>query len=99
MTGNSVDKCFAVWNVIQDALLTLNSDIYCFCIKHHYQQAYNLKTGTESLKPYIQLFFPIKKKFFGSNLFQKSQSKDELLRGYLIVRATYLFAIIKIDIK
>ena len=30
MTGNSVEKCFAVWNVIEDALSTLKPNIYSF---------------------------------------------------------------------
>ena len=32
MTGNIVEKCFAVWNVIQNVLLTLKPNIYCFCL-------------------------------------------------------------------
>ena len=87
MTVNSVEKCFAVRNVIQNILLTLKPNLYCFCLEHHYQHglfclkylhivAYNLPTETESLKPCIQLFLPIKMKFFGSILFQnKSQRR------------------------
>ena len=37
MTGNSVEKCFAVWNVIQNFLLTLKPNIYCFCLEHYFQ--------------------------------------------------------------
>ena len=35
--GNSVEKCFAVWNVIQKFLLILEHNIYCFCLEHRYQ--------------------------------------------------------------
>ena len=38
VTGNVVEKkCFAVWNVIQNVLLTLKPNIYCFRREHHYQ--------------------------------------------------------------
>ena len=70
-------------------LLTLKPNICCFCHEQHYQhilfcmkvlnfqqQAYNLRTRTESLKPCIQLFVPIKREFFEPILFQnKSQQR------------------------
>ena len=42
MTGNSIEKCFAVWNVIQDDLLTLKPNIYCFCLERYYQHGFVL---------------------------------------------------------
>ena len=42
MTGNSIEKCFAVWNVIQDDLLTLKPTIYCFCLERYYQYGFAL---------------------------------------------------------
>ena len=60
-----------MWNVTQDTLLTLKPKIYWFCIL-----LLPTLTGTESLKPCIQLFAPIKKKFFGSNLFQKKVAAE-----------------------
>ena len=36
MGGNNIEKCFAVWNVIQDPLLTLKPNIYCFYREHQY---------------------------------------------------------------
>ena len=46
-----------------------------FCVSQ--QQAYNLRTRTESLKPYTQLIIPIKRNFFGSILLQnKSQQRE-----------------------
>ena len=42
MTGNSVEKCFAVWNVIQNVLLTIKPNIYCFYLEHHYQHGFVL---------------------------------------------------------
>ena len=67
MTGNSVEKCFAMWNVIQDVFMWLKPNVYCFCLERHglfclkflhilAQQAHNLRTGNESQKPCIQLF-------------------------------------------
>ena len=39
MTVNSVEKlCFVVWNVIQNALLTLKPVISCFHLEQHYQR-------------------------------------------------------------
>ena len=33
MTGSIVEKAyFAVWNAIQNVLLTLKPNIYCFCL-------------------------------------------------------------------
>ena len=42
MAGNSVEKCFAVWIVIQNVLLTLKPDMYFFCLEHHYQDSFAL---------------------------------------------------------
>ena len=42
MTRNSVEKCFAVWNVIQNVLLTLKPNIYCFCLENHCQHGFVL---------------------------------------------------------
>ena len=44
MTGNNVGKqCYTVWwNVIQNVLLTLKPNIYCFCLEHHYQDNFVL---------------------------------------------------------
>ena len=103
MTVNSVEKCFVVRNVIQNILLTLKPNLYCFCLEHHYQHglfclkylhivAYNLPTETESLKPCIQLFLPIKMTFFGLFFFRTSRSVGEFPNGYLINIATCLFA-------
>ena len=32
MTGNIVEKCFAVWNVIQNVLLILKPNLNCCCL-------------------------------------------------------------------
>ena len=35
----SVEKRFAMWNVIQNVLLTLKPNTYCFCFKQNYQHS------------------------------------------------------------
>ena len=40
MTGNSVEKRFAVWNVIQDVLLTLKPNVYSSSLEHHDQDGF-----------------------------------------------------------
>ena len=32
LTGNIIEKCFAVWNMAQNVLLTLKPNIYCVCL-------------------------------------------------------------------
>ena len=54
-------------------LLLLPYHLRHFCISQ--QQAYNVRTTTESLNPCIQLFIPIKRIFFGSILFQKKSQR------------------------
>ena len=36
MTDNKVEKCFAVWNVNENVLSTLKSNMYFFRIQNHY---------------------------------------------------------------
>ena len=102
MTGNIVEKYFAVWNVIQDARSTLKPNIYIFCLQHHYHCfallemfayltiRYYLRTRTKFLKPSIQLLFSIKINF-GGLIFPRKVA----VRGNI---GTCLFVIIKIDI-
>ena len=37
MTGNSVEKRVAVWNVIQDVLLTLKPNVHYFRLERYYK--------------------------------------------------------------
>ena len=86
MIGNIVEKqCFAVWNVIQNVLLTSKPNICCFCliICVIFADPSNkpIIYGPQllSLKPCIQLFISIERKFFGSILFQNKSQRRGIL--------------------
>ena len=57
MIGKIVEKCFAVWNVIQNVLMTLKPNIYCFCLVIYVTFAYpsnkRIIDGPYSYKKYI----------------------------------------------
>ena len=102
--GNSVEKMFCcgskfllTLNLIYTAY-TMNATTNTACF------AYNLRTRTESLKPCIQLFVHIKRKFFEPILFQnKSQqrgiSQRLLDKPRVYLQPRFYFHINKVDIK
>ena len=101
-----------MWNSIEDVLLTLKPNIYCFCIEHHYQDGFILlemfayprnkriiyrpELNSKTVNSVICSY----KKIFSDLIFSRTSRRErEYHRSYLINVATCSFPIIKIDIK
>ena len=85
MTGNSVEKCFAVWNEIQNVIYTafaLDTTTHTACFARNfcisYQQMCILRTGNDSLKTYNELKFLFKKSHMSCHIFcRQGQVKSD----------------------
>ena len=80
MTGNIVEKCFAVWNVIQDVFLTLKPNTYCFYLIIWAIFAYPSNKciiyGPELIsKTMYSVIYSYKKEIFRSILFQNTSQR------------------------
>ena len=91
MTGSVIQ-----WNVIQNVLLALKPNIYCFCLiicvifecPSNRRIIYGPELNLWNNVFYYQLLIHIKRKFFGPIFFKTSYSEGEFPRGYWINTAT-----------